>query len=581
MPNSCYYLSGRINLQSHMRNFYFIPVFLCFNLAIEAQTISHVKDVQCFAHTFINGASLIKDNVVYFLGGDLSSGADLWRSDGTSTGTYLLKDLVPGDMSVSEIHLAKLNDLIIVGCLYIEDGHLEIWKTDGTSTGTELVKSFPEVLDVYNAWNDRELVQVGNWVYFVADDGVHGPELWKTDGTTANTNMVADVGPDVLPQHAPQFLTAWNNYLLYTHYTSATGIECWRSDGTASGTQMLKDIHTGAGSSVPLQTLNSSSAGFDLIPTPLGVFFVANDGTHGMELWKTDGTENGTMLVADIYADTTAVGAYINSLTVNYAFLNGRFYFQGNSIVEGRELWSTDGTTGGTAIVADAAPGSNVLIIRRMGIYGNKLIFQGGSNLFNEKIWVSDGTSAGTYLLQDSTNFAAAVGSTQLIPYAGKMWFSGYDGQGAELWQTDGTVQGTMPFADIYPGAESSAPQFLGVVDSHLLFFAKSELVNKYQLFRLDAPTVSSSEPVSPSLEPIRLWPNPARDFVQVEMESLPAGSYDVRIFRTDGVMQKQQRLMLPGTLDVRGLLAGVYWIELRGEGKVERSITRLVMQPN
>jgi ELWxxDGT repeat protein len=559
-----------------MQTIYFFLFFLCFNLATKAQNITLVKDVNQFANTFINGASLVKDNVIYFLAKDPSSGADLWRSDGTPTGTYLLKDLAPGPMSVAEIHLAKLNDLIIVSCLNNVDGHLEIWKTDGTTTGTELVKSFPEVLNVFSAWNDRELVQAGNWVYFVADDGVHGPELWRTDGTPFNTVMVADTGTDNLPQHAPQLLTAWNTGLLYIHYTPATGIEYWRSDGTASGTQLLKDIHPGAAGSVPPETFNRP---YDLIPTPLGVFFVANDGTHGPELWKTDGTENGTVLLADLNADSTTLGAKFNPLSVNYAFLNGRFYFQGITFNEGHELWSTNGTTAGTAIVADATPGYNIGLIRQMGIYGNKLIFNASSNQFYEKLWVSDGTATGTYSLQGSNNFVSVL--DQLIPYGGKMWFAGQDTQDVELWQTDGTVDGTLQFADLFPGAESSFPQFLGVVNGHLLFFAKTEAANKYQLFRLDAPAVATSAPTSPSLEAIRLWPNPARDFVQVELESLPAGSYEVRTFRTDGVLQRQQLITLPGTLDVHGLVAGMYWIEIRGEASAVKCITRLLVQPN
>ena len=92
------------------------------------------------------------------------------------------------------------------------------------------------------------LTAVGNTLYFEADDGVNGSELWKSDGTAAGTVLVKDISPGARSS-SPASLTAVGNTLYFKANDGLNGVELWKSDGTAAGTVLVKDISPGAGSS--------------------------------------------------------------------------------------------------------------------------------------------------------------------------------------------------------------------------------------------------------------------------------------------------------------------------------------------
>jgi ELWxxDGT repeat protein len=97
------------------------------------------------------------------------------------------------------------------------------------------------------------------------------------------------------------------------------GLELWKSDGTAAGTSLVKDICPGLCSS--LATFFNPPVGFTRVGGTL--FFMADDGVHSNELWKTDGTEAGTVLVKDIVDAEDAYGGtyatYLTNVTAPYS----------------------------------------------------------------------------------------------------------------------------------------------------------------------------------------------------------------------------------------------------------------------
>src|SRR5215468_9863376 len=87
---------------------------------------------------------------------------------------------------------------------------------------------------------------IGATTYFIADDGVDGMELWKSDGTLAGTVMVKDIMPGNAITTPPRELTVVAGTLYFDADDGVHGDELWKSDGTPEGTVMVKDIAPGA-----------------------------------------------------------------------------------------------------------------------------------------------------------------------------------------------------------------------------------------------------------------------------------------------------------------------------------------------
>jgi ELWxxDGT repeat protein len=182
-----------------------------------------------------------------------------------------------------------------------------------------------------SSW-DPELTVVNGKLFFVADNGTAGQELWTSDGTPEGTCMVKDIRPGAVGSE-PYGLYAGGTRLFFgADDGSGSGSELWVSDGTAGGTRMVKDIYPGSG---------SSYWGHNGALYYNGVFyFQAEDATTGVELWRSDGTEAGTYRVADF---STGSG---DSNPHNFVEMNGALYFGANASTVGG-LWKID-TSGAT-----------------------------------------------------------------------------------------------------------------------------------------------------------------------------------------------------------------------------------------
>jgi ELWxxDGT repeat protein len=197
----------------------------------------------------------------------------------------------------------------------------ELWRSDGTAAGTMLVK---DIFPGPSGSVPSGLVSVGDKLFLIANDGTHGQELWVSDGTDVGTMLLADIAPGVLNSN-PSTLRVLSGNLLFWANDGVNGFKPWKTDGTPQGTSLLKDIGPGPSAGLvgsPYEVLNG------------WLFLSASDGTSGAEPWVTDGTPASTRQLVDV-----APGGQ-SSFPRRFMLLGGRVVFTADDGTHGRELWT-------------------------------------------------------------------------------------------------------------------------------------------------------------------------------------------------------------------------------------------------
>jgi len=421
--------------------------------------------------------AVVMDGVLYFTAATEAEGFELWRSDGTLAGTYLLKDIEPGRAS------SEPGGYVVVGSLLFfvattDHYGKELWQTDGTPQGTRLT------LDTVPGNPSNEYAYIENMVnmngvlYFSAYDAANGHQLWRSDGSPSGNHIVKDLSadPDNQIEHLTTVGSGADAVLFFAGWESTYGTELWISDGTEGGTLLLRDIYTGTDGSEPM----------GLIDVDGTLFFVADDGVHGDELWTSDGTPEGTHMVEDVVP-----GGNFSIDSSLMAVYDGRLFFSADDGVHGRELWASDGTPEGTYMVKDIDNAtSDSLQGQRMLVYEGWLYFAADDGVNGEELWRSDGTEAGTTLFKDINQTGDGAGSScpeYFTQAAGLFFFSADDtSNGQELWVSDGTEAGTLLVEDIYAGTESAKPSGLNALGEQLIFFALVESTSDAEIWLSD-----------------------------------------------------------------------------------------------
>jgi ELWxxDGT repeat protein len=406
---------------------------------------------------------------LFFTAFDDDHGAELWKTDGTKAGTVLVKDINPGPGSSGPSYPTEVGGMLFFSA---DDGihGRELWKTDGTEAGTVLVKDINPgtFFSIQGGLSVSPLSEVGGILLFAARDGGHGQELWRSDGTEAGTVLVKDIIPGMGSSiFVDPSLTDVEGTLFFIANDGIHGTELWKSDGTEAGTVLVKDINPGTGHS---RTGDGRESG--LIDIGGTLFFNANDGVHGNELWKSDGTEAGTVLVKDINLGTgdSWPGA---GKEFGMTDLGGIAFFNADDGVHRTELWKSDGTEAGTVLVKDINPGTGSSSPFFLTGVGETLFFLANDGVHGGELWKSDGTEAGTVLVKDINPGTEHSNARFFADFEGTVFFSADDGaRGHELWKSDGTEDGTVLVKDIGPGREGSVPLSLTVIGETLFFTA-------------------------------------------------------------------------------------------------------------
>jgi ELWxxDGT repeat protein len=295
-------------------------------------------------------------------------------------------------------------------------------------------------LGLSDSFSSRSRVaNVGKTVLFPADSGTE-VELWKTDGTAEATLMVTDIktgnrGSD------PGQLEVWNGRVLFHTYESVPGL--WASDGTPDG------------------TISLAAGAWEIEAAGNVAFFVHND----WALWRTDGTPGGTVKLMHFGPGRPT---YLTDV-------GGTLFFVAPT-ARGSELWKSDGTANGTTLVKIFT--SQTLGPRSLVAFNGTLFFGAQGDVADGlELWKSDGTEAGTVMVRDLRPGLGSSNPTSLMQVGDTLYFSANGPAGTELWKSDGTADGTVVVKDINPGMDGSfprgsSPYALTGVDGLLYFIA-------------------------------------------------------------------------------------------------------------
>jgi ELWxxDGT repeat protein len=238
--------------------------------------------------------------------------------------------------------------------------------------------------------------------------------------------MVKDIYPGERDSQT-NFLTESNGVLFFTAWDGSNGTELWRSDGTSEGTVMVRDINTSFRHSTPTELTDVDGT----------LFFTAHDPDHRRELWKSDGTEEGTVLVKDIRPGTS------KSEPRNLTNVDGTLLFTANDGQHGYEFWKSDGTGDGTVLVKDIFPGESWSWPSEFTIVNGTFFFKASDSEDRIQVWRSDGTEKGTYLVE-SAHPSINANAYDLTPYNGQLFFSMHtDFKKGELFSTGPAVYGS------------------------------------------------------------------------------------------------------------------------------------------
>ena len=457
----------------------------------------------------------------------------------------LVKNLNPSyhDGIQTDTELFSFNNKVIfAGNASSSILNYELYQSDGTNAGTQRIKdispgntpSYPREYTVYPSTGE---------IFFAASGGVATTniELWKTDLTEAGTIKVSEF--DTAGNGAPDHITPYNGKLIMRARSTNVGWVLCQSSGTMASSTLLKDIYTGSISGIP-----SSSSPSEFIEFNGWLYFSANT-ILGYELWKTNGTSAGTVLVKDINPGGS-------SNPDNFVILNNKLYFVAADGTNGREIWTTDGTSSGTVMAADVNVGAsgdpkdltvhgsriyfsafsttygremhymnsaeNVTFLRDIApgtLNGNPVnifsfngdvYFQSGDGTNGKELWKTNGSILGTTMVKD-INPSGSSFPANFIIYNNNLYFTASDGSnGNEIWITDGTNAGTQMITNIHTaGAGDSNPQSLVVVDDKLFFHAYGGTSVGRELYYYLDPNLSVE---SFDEFQLALYPNPTKD---------------------------------------------------------------------
>jgi len=484
------------------------------------------------------------DDRLVFVAFTFEQGFEPWVSDGTAEGTRPLGDICPGPCDSSPRLVGQLGERFYFFALDPVAG-TRLWATDGTPAGTRRLDELcPPLCDValpYAYEGEWRRLSWKGHLYFTRYEPGHPGRiwLWTTDGTPAGTRRVRKVcGSEGCPSSFASIELAVAGENLFVR----TGNELWRLAGPEA---MPKRIWQEPSPSFLQREL-----------TPLGDRLLFRNRT---ELWSVGAPGAEPELVWS--------GAHFGAWGLTAG--PGSAYFTtwaepAPQVRGASEIWRTDGTATGTVLLA-SLPRNELRTIEALVLVGEHLLF----NESPGSDWDWRNPTPLLFRLDPAAGpeplAAPARRPPRLVPIGDRLYFAGHSlegtlDQGGELWASDGTSEGTRVLQDIWPGPGSSWPGFNDslhyllppfVAAGGLLYFPATDPDHDTELWALELPE-EPEEPQEPEPPP----PPPSDEWL--ETPELPGFRFQVELSAPGGVRAGvAEAACIPETLCVSGALPG------------------------
>ncbi|MEP7008882.1 MAG: ELWxxDGT repeat protein [Acidobacteriota bacterium] len=390
----------------------------------------------------------------------LGLGVELAVTNGFPGSTGLVRDLAEGDPSSFPRQLTRVADRLLFTAIDDALGG-EVWRTDGTTAGTELVADLtpgrPE-----GALSPFLLAPTASGVVLEAPDG----SIRHAPARRGGIDLLFRPASEVRGAQPGFRLGAKALFFAPVGDAETPRFELWRSDGRPATTRRLAGI-AGFGSLgyAVNSAVDPERGRAFFIPSFIDVQF----GLIPQGLWITDGTADGTRRALADPCDHCS-GNFGDAIIGP----GGRFFYVAEDRGEDvSQLWASDGTQPGTEKLAESPNLIDGDPIRSLARLGDLLLFAASDPEHGQELWVSDGTAGGTRLLVDLRPGAAPSWPDGITVVGDRAFFSADDGiAGRELWATDGTEEGTYRVSDLRPGTRSAVPQALTAIGNRLVFAA-------------------------------------------------------------------------------------------------------------
>lgn len=250
----------------------------------------------------------------FFVASNADSGRELWKTDGTTAGTSLYMDVFSGSGTANVDQLIVLGSQLIFAATHPTLGR-ELFRTNGAGSLTVL-----KDINTSGNSNPANCAVIDGLLYFSADNGANGQALWISAGTSLSTYVITNSGAN------PRKFTKIGSTVFYVADHGVYGTELFKTDGVAggAGTSVIKNINP--------NTAQGSSPD-NLVAYNGKLYFTADDGTNGRQLWVSDGTDAGTTMITINSSGTSD----ISGLTL----FNNELYFAATASSSiGQELYA-------------------------------------------------------------------------------------------------------------------------------------------------------------------------------------------------------------------------------------------------